>query len=82
MVAESQWIEAGTSIRIVFAEGYRHVVRPVDVVEGGGEGGAVGKEPPAEKPPTKSTATPAPESTPKPPPAEARGSGVEDETPT
>ncbi|MFW6200189.1 MAG: NfeD family protein, partial [Gemmatimonadota bacterium] len=45
VVAESQWIEAGTPIRIVSAEGYRHVVRPVEVVEGAGA--EVGEETPA-----------------------------------
>lgn len=29
VVSESEWIEAGTPIRIVSSEGYRHVVRPV-----------------------------------------------------
>ena len=29
IVSESEWIEQGTSVRIVAAEGYRHVVRPV-----------------------------------------------------
>lgn len=29
VVSESEWIEEGTPIRIVSAEGYRHVVRPV-----------------------------------------------------
>lgn len=30
VVAESEWIEEGTPVRIVREEGYRHVVRPVD----------------------------------------------------
>jgi membrane-bound serine protease (ClpP class) len=30
VVAESEWIRAGTAVRIVRAEGYRHVVRPAD----------------------------------------------------
>jgi len=30
VVAESGWIPAGTSVRIVRAEGYRHVVRPAE----------------------------------------------------
>ena len=29
IVSESEWIEQGTPVRIVAAEGYRHVVRPV-----------------------------------------------------
>ncbi len=29
IVSESEWIEQGTQVRIVAAEGYRHVVRPV-----------------------------------------------------
>lgn len=29
VVSDSEWIEAGTSIRITSAEGYRHVVRPI-----------------------------------------------------
>jgi len=29
VVSESEWIEQGTPVRIVAAEGYRHVVRPV-----------------------------------------------------
>lgn len=28
VVSESEWIEAGTPIRVVLSEGYRHVVRP------------------------------------------------------
>ncbi|HSM60439.1 MAG TPA: NfeD family protein [Longimicrobiales bacterium] len=35
VVSESEWIQAGTPIRIVSAEGYRHVVRPVPRVEAG-----------------------------------------------
>ncbi len=35
VVSESEWIQAGTPIRIVSAEGYRHVVRPVTQVESG-----------------------------------------------
>jgi len=31
VVSESEWIEEGTRIRVMSAEGYRHVVRPVDV---------------------------------------------------
>lgn len=30
IIADGDWIEAGSPIRIVSAEGYRHVVRPVD----------------------------------------------------
>jgi membrane-bound serine protease (ClpP class) len=30
VVSESEWITEGTPIRIISAEGYRHVVRPVD----------------------------------------------------
>jgi membrane-bound serine protease (ClpP class) len=30
VVAESEWIRAGTPVRVVRAEGYRHVVRPAD----------------------------------------------------
>jgi len=30
VVSESEWIEAGTPIRIVSSEGYRHVVRPAE----------------------------------------------------
>jgi len=33
VVSESEWIQAGTPIRIVSAEGYRHVVRPVPKVK-------------------------------------------------
>ncbi|MDP2955681.1 MAG: NfeD family protein [Longimicrobiales bacterium] len=33
VVSESEWIPAGTVIRVVSAEGYRHVVRPVPRVE-------------------------------------------------
>jgi membrane-bound serine protease (ClpP class) len=29
VVSESEWIKQGTRIRVVSAEGYRHVVRPV-----------------------------------------------------
>ena len=29
IVSESEWIEEGTRVRIVSAEGYRHIVRPV-----------------------------------------------------
>jgi hypothetical protein len=28
VVSESEWITEGTPIRIISAEGYRHVVRP------------------------------------------------------
>jgi len=35
VVAESQWIEEGTPIRIVASEGYRHVVRPLEDGEQG-----------------------------------------------
>jgi len=31
VVAESEWIGAGTPVRVVSAEGYRHVVRPVEL---------------------------------------------------
>ena len=34
VVSESEWITEGTPVRVVSAEGYRHVVRPV--TEGGG----------------------------------------------
>jgi membrane-bound serine protease (ClpP class) len=30
VVAESEWIEAGTPVRVVTEDGYRHVVRPAD----------------------------------------------------
>lgn len=30
VVADSEWIEAGTPVRVIRAEGYRHVVRPAD----------------------------------------------------
>jgi len=40
VVAESGWIPAGTPIRIVGAEGYRRVVRPLDPGERSGSGGA------------------------------------------
>ena len=30
VVSESEWIAEGTQVRVVSAEGYRHVVRPVD----------------------------------------------------
>jgi membrane-bound serine protease (ClpP class) len=33
-VSESEWIEEGTSVRIVASEGYRHVVRPLPSREG------------------------------------------------
>ena len=33
VVSESEWIPAGTPVRVVSAEGYRHVVRPVPRVE-------------------------------------------------
>ena len=29
VVSESEWIEEGTKIRIISAEGYRHIVRAV-----------------------------------------------------
>ncbi|MEJ2205040.1 MAG: NfeD family protein [Gemmatimonadota bacterium] len=35
VVSESEWIQAGTPVRVVSAEGYRHVVRPVPQVEDG-----------------------------------------------
>jgi membrane-bound serine protease (ClpP class) len=35
VVSESEWIQAGTRVRIVSAEGYRHVVRPIPRVEEG-----------------------------------------------
>jgi membrane-bound serine protease (ClpP class) len=34
VVSEAEWIQAGTPIRVVSAEGYRHVVRPVARVAG------------------------------------------------
>ena len=33
VVSVSEWIPAGTPVRVVSAEGYRHVVRPVPRVE-------------------------------------------------
>jgi membrane-bound serine protease (ClpP class) len=33
VVSESEWIPAGTPVRVVTAEGYRHVVRPVPRVD-------------------------------------------------
>lgn len=33
VVSESEWIPAGTPVRVVSAEGYRHVVRPVPSVQ-------------------------------------------------
>ena len=40
-VSESEWIEDGTSVKVVSSEGYRHVVRPVRSLEegSGDEGG-------------------------------------------
>ena len=35
IVSESEWIEHGTPVRIVAAEGYRHVVRPAATEKGG-----------------------------------------------
>ena len=35
VVSESEWIPAGSAIRVVSAEGYRHVVRPVPRVDAG-----------------------------------------------
>jgi len=32
VVSESSWIEQGTQVKVVSAEGYRHVVRPVPAV--------------------------------------------------
>jgi membrane-bound ClpP family serine protease len=29
VVSEAEWIQAGTPVRVVSAEGYRHVVRPL-----------------------------------------------------
>ncbi len=37
VVSESSWVEAGTPIRIMAAEGYRHLVRPLPVQESAGE---------------------------------------------
>ena len=34
VVSESEWITEGTPIKIVSAEGYRHIVRPVGVPSG------------------------------------------------
>jgi membrane-bound serine protease (ClpP class) len=33
VVSEAEWIQAGTPIRVVSAEGYRHVVRPLPSLE-------------------------------------------------
>jgi membrane-bound serine protease (ClpP class) len=33
VVSESEWIQAGTPIRVVSAEGYRHVVRPLPRID-------------------------------------------------
>jgi membrane-bound ClpP family serine protease len=33
VVSESEWIPSGTTVRVVSAEGYRHVVRPVPKVD-------------------------------------------------
>lgn len=33
VVSEAEWIQAGTPVRVVSAEGYRHVVRPVPRIE-------------------------------------------------
>ncbi len=40
IVAEEGWLEAGTAIEIVRAEGYRHLVRAVERAERTGEAGA------------------------------------------
>jgi membrane-bound serine protease (ClpP class) len=32
-VSESEWIEDGTTVRVVSSEGYRHVVRPLRKLE-------------------------------------------------
>lgn len=40
VVSEQEWIEAGSPIRIVASEGYRHVVRLIPVPEGAGSGGS------------------------------------------
>ena len=38
IVSESEWISQGTPVRIVAAEGYRHVVRPTrESIEGADE---------------------------------------------
>jgi len=34
VVSESEWIQAGTPVRVVSAEGYRHVVRPLPRIDG------------------------------------------------
>jgi membrane-bound serine protease (ClpP class) len=39
-VSESEWIEDGTTVRVVSSEGYRHVVRPLRKVEDGLGAGA------------------------------------------
>ena len=33
VVSESEWITEGTPIRVISAEGYRHIVRPVPAIE-------------------------------------------------
>lgn len=45
VVSESEWIEAGTPIRIVSAEGYRHIVRPLPAVAEGSTAGADDESP-------------------------------------
>lgn len=37
VVSESEWIQAGTPIKVVSAEGYRHVVRAVETSEAGSQ---------------------------------------------
>ncbi|RMH21213.1 MAG: hypothetical protein D6701_02775 [Gemmatimonadetes bacterium] len=40
IVSEAEWIEEGTPVRIISAEGYRHVVRPIErVALDAGDGG-------------------------------------------
>lgn len=48
VVTEGPWIEEGTAIRILRAEGYRHVVREVE-----GASRLASGEPPPERPPTE-----------------------------
>jgi membrane-bound ClpP family serine protease len=33
VVSESEWITEGTPVRVISAEGYRHIVRPVTAIE-------------------------------------------------
>ena len=33
VVSESEWITEGTRVKVVSAEGYRHVVRPIETDE-------------------------------------------------